>query len=54
MSLDIPALFQWFENHAGALAAIVTAAVALFLVCCIECGTRPDREEDDLFHRHEL
>ena len=54
MSMDMPALIQWFEAHAGVLAGLVTGAVALFLICCIECGTRPEREEDDLFRRHEL
>jgi hypothetical protein len=35
------------------LAALVTAGVALLLVCCLECIYCPSREDDDLFrHRH--
>ena len=45
-------LIQWFENIQNILAALVTAGVAVLLVCCIECLTAPSREEHDLFNRH--
>jgi hypothetical protein len=36
------------------LAALVTAAVAVLLVCCVECSHCPRREEDDIFRRHPM
>jgi hypothetical protein len=36
------------------LAALVTAGVALLLVCCLECLNCPSRDKDDLFRHHAL
>jgi hypothetical protein len=35
-------------------ALVVTAGVAVLLVCCLGCAKCPCREKDDLFRRHEV
>jgi hypothetical protein len=47
-------LLTWFEGNGTVLAVVVTAAVAVLLVCCLGCATCPNRKKDDLFHRHEV
>lgn len=47
-------LIHWFTTGASILAIIITVAVAIFLVCCLECTKCPSREKDNLFKRHEL
>jgi hypothetical protein len=47
-------LVQWFTIPGNALAVLVTAGVAVFLVCCLECATSPKRDEDDIFSRHAM
>ena len=44
---------KWLEWNGTVLAVLVTAAVALLLVCCLGCATCPDSKKDDLFRRHE-
>jgi len=45
-------LIHWFAVDGNALAVLVTAGVALFLICCLECSDCSSREKDDLFRRH--
>ena len=45
---------HWIAMNAGVLAVVVTAGVAIFLVCCLECSDCSGREKDELFHRHEV
>ena len=47
-------LVHWFATSPNLLAMIVTAGVAILLVCCFQCTKCPCREKDDLFHRHEV
>ncbi len=44
-------LIHWFKVDGNAVAVLVTAGVALLLVCCLECSDCSCREKDDLF-RH--
>lgn len=48
------ALFHWLLVNENVLAMLVTAGVAVLLICCLECSDCSHREKDDLFHRHEL
>ena len=45
---------HWFFLHASFLAVLVTAGVAVLLVCCMECSHCSSRDKDDLFSRHEV
>jgi hypothetical protein len=36
------------------LALVVTAGVAVLLVCCLGCAKCPGREKDDIFTHHEV
>lgn len=45
---------NWFSTGATIIALVITAAVAIFLVCCVECTKCPKKEKDELFNRHEL
>jgi hypothetical protein len=47
-------LAHWLVINANLLAILVTVAVALLLVCCLQCTKCPCREKDDLFKRHEV
>jgi hypothetical protein len=47
-------LIQWMRSSETLLALIVTAGVAVLLVCCLGCAKCPCREKDDLFRRHEV
>jgi len=47
-------IFHWFMVNANVLAVLVTVAVAVLLVCCLECSDCSCREKDDLFTRHEV
>lgn len=47
-------LAQWFSTGATIIALVITAAVAIFLVCCLECTKCSNKEKDDIFNRHEL
>jgi hypothetical protein len=47
-------LLQWLTTSGSLLALIVTAGVAVLLVCCLGCSKCPCREKDDLFNRHEV
>jgi len=47
-------LLQWFMTSGSLLALVVTAGVAVLLVCCLGCSKCPCREKDDIFSRHEV
>jgi hypothetical protein len=47
-------LMHWFVVHGSVLAILVTAGVAVLLVCCLGCSECPSRDKDDIFRRHEL
>lgn len=47
-------MMHWLAMNGGVLAVLVTAGVAILLVCCLECSNCSKREKDDLFHRHEV
>jgi hypothetical protein len=38
----------------GILAVVVTAAVAVFLICCLGCSNCSCRDKDDLFRRRQV
>lgn len=45
---------NWFSTGATIIALVITAAVAIFLVCCMECTKCPKKDKDEIFTRHEL
>jgi hypothetical protein len=47
-------LLHWFAMNGSVLAVLVTAGVAVLLICCLGCSDCPSREKDDLFRRREL
>lgn len=47
-------LIQWMRSSETLLALMVTAGVAVLLVCCLGCAKCPCREKDDIFSRHEV
>jgi hypothetical protein len=47
-------LIQWLISSGSLLALIVTAGVAVLLVCCLGCAKCHGREKDDIFRRHEV
>jgi hypothetical protein len=47
-------LIHWFSTSGTILAILVTAGVAVLLVCCLGCSNCPSREKDALFRRHEM
>lgn len=52
--LDMQSVAHWFSTGATIIALVITAAVAIFLVCCLECTKCPKKEKDEIFNRHEL
>ena len=52
--MSMHGLAQWFSTGATIIALVITAAVAIFLVCCLECTKCPKKDKDDIFNRHEL
>jgi len=46
-------LLHWLATNGSILAVLITAGVAVLLVCCLGCSNCPAREKDDLFRsRH--
>lgn len=45
-------LIHWFATYEDALAVLVTAGVALLLICCLECSNCSKRDKDEIFRRH--
>ena len=54
VSFNMQSLLHWFATNGNALAVVVTAGVAVLLICCLGCSNCPCRDKDDIFHRHEL
>jgi len=49
--LDMESLLHWLVAHGSVLALVVTAGVAVLLICCLGCTSCPCREKDELFKR---
>ncbi len=47
-------LAHWLMASGSLLALVVTAGVAVLLVCCLGCAKCPGREKDDIFTHHEV
>lgn len=47
-------LIRWMTESGSLLALVVTAGVAVLLVCCLGCAKCPCREKDEIFKRHEV
>lgn len=47
-------LIQWLVTSGSLLALVVTAGVAVLLVCCLGCAKCPCREKDEIFRRREV
>lgn len=47
-------LIQWMLTSGSLLALVVTAGVAVLLVCCLGCAKCSCREKDDIFSKHEV
>jgi hypothetical protein len=45
-------LIHWLLASGSLLALIVTAGVAVLLVCCLGCVKCPRRDKDDIFSHH--
>jgi len=45
---------NWLAINASVLAVLVTAGVAILLVCCLECSDCSHKEKDEFFHKHEV
>jgi hypothetical protein len=52
--LDMHNLVHWFATNESILAIVVTAGVAVLLVCCLGCSNCPSRDKDDIFSRREI
>jgi hypothetical protein len=44
-------MLHWLVSNGGVLAVVVTAGVAVLLVCCLECSDCSHRDKDEFFHR---
>lgn len=52
LSLKLHALMIWLHNmESWAPAVLVTAGLALLIVCAVSCTSSPCKEKDDMFHR---
>ncbi|MFP5277256.1 MAG: hypothetical protein ACLGPM_09070 [Acidobacteriota bacterium] len=47
-------MLNWLSANGGILAVIVTAGIAVLLVCCLECSNCSHRDKDEIFRRHEV
>ena len=47
-------LWQWLVTSGSLLALVVTAGIAVLLVCCLGCAKCPCRDKDELFRRREV
>jgi hypothetical protein len=47
-------LLAWLWTNGTVLAVLVTAGVAVLIVCCLECSKCGCREKDEIFKRHEV
>ena len=55
LSLKFHALMIWLHNmESWVPAVLVTAGLALLIVCAVSCTSSPCEEKDDMFHRRSL
>ncbi|HEX4032758.1 MAG TPA: hypothetical protein VHX20_20535 [Terracidiphilus sp.] len=59
VSLDLAlvmmhSLIHWLGINRNIFAVLITVAVAVLLVCCLECSKCGCREKDDLFKRRQV
>ena len=47
-------MLSWLSANGGILAVIVTAGIAVLLVCCLECSNCSDGEKDEIFRRRHV
>jgi len=47
-------LIHWFLANGSVLAILVTAGVAVLLVCCLGCSNCGCREKDEIFKRRQV
>jgi hypothetical protein len=47
-------MWHWMGINASVLAVLVTAGVAVFLVCCLKCSDCGSQEKDEFFNRHPM
>jgi hypothetical protein len=47
-------LLEKLVTSGSLLALVVTAGVAVLLVCCLGCAKCPCRDKDEMFRRHEV
>ena len=47
-------VWQWLVTSGSLLALVVTAGVAVLLVCCLGCAKCPCRDKDEMFRRREV
>lgn len=47
-------VIHWLVTSGSLLALVVTAGVAVLLVCCLGCAKCPGRDKDDIFTKHEV
>jgi hypothetical protein len=45
-------LIHWFVVNGSLMAVLVTAGVAVLLVCCLGCSGCPCKDKDDIFRHH--
>jgi len=50
----IQQIFHWLARNENLVAVLVTAGVAILLVCCMGCSKCPRCKDDDFFRRHQL
>jgi hypothetical protein len=47
-------LIHWLYASGNIVAVVITAGVAVLLVCCLSCAKCGCREKDEIFSRHEV
>jgi hypothetical protein len=52
-ALNMHGFLHWFAANGIVCAVVVTAGVAVFLVCTLGCSNCPCRDKDDLFRRRQ-
>jgi hypothetical protein len=52
--LKVQTLMHWIGINGNVLAVLVTAGVAVLLICCLECTKCSGRDKDDIFRHHEV
>ena len=53
-ALMVQQIFHWLARNENLVALLVTAGVAILLVCCMGCSKCPRCKDDDFFRRNQL